>query len=47
MQWGEKASSAWTAVKDSNLLREEAFGLLQDFLPRADVPTLAVCNTLN
>ena len=34
-------------MKDSNLLREEAFGLLQDFLPRADVPTLAVCNTLN
>jgi alpha-mannosidase len=47
VQWGEKASYAWTAVKDSNLLREEAFGLLQDFLPRADVPTLAVCNTLD
>ena len=47
VQWGEKASYAWTAVKDSSLLREEAFGLLQDFLPRADVPTLAVCNTLN
>jgi alpha-mannosidase len=47
VQWGEKASYAWTAVKDSSLLREEAFGLLQEFLPRADVPTLAVCNTLN
>ncbi len=47
VQWGEKASYAWSAVKDSNLLREEAFGLLQDLLPRADVPTLAVCNTLN
>ena len=47
VQWGEKSSYAWSAVKDSNLLREEAFGLLQDFLPRADVPTLAVCNTLN
>jgi hypothetical protein len=47
VQWGEKASYAWTAVKDSNLLREEAFGLLQDYLPRAEVPTLAVCNTLN
>lgn len=46
VQWGEKASYAWTAVKDSSLLREEAFGLLQDFLPRANVPTLAVCNTL-
>ena len=47
VQWGEKGSYVWSAVKDSNLLREEAFGLLQDFLPRADVPTLAVCNTLN
>ncbi|MEI6783399.1 MAG: hypothetical protein WCQ21_21040, partial [Verrucomicrobiota bacterium] len=47
IQWGEKASYAWTAVKDSALLREEAFGLVQGFLPRADVPTLAVFNTLN
>lgn len=47
IQWGEKASYAWTAVKDSALLREEALGLLQGFLPRANVPTLAVFNTLN
>ena len=47
VQWGEKAAYVWTAVKDSNLLREEAFGLLQDYLPRAEVPTIAVINTLN
>jgi hypothetical protein len=47
IQWGEKSSYAWTAVKDSALLREEAFGLVQSFLPRAEVPTLAVFNTLN
>jgi Glycosyl hydrolases family 38 N-terminal domain/Glycosyl hydrolases family 38 C-terminal domain len=47
IQWGEKSSYAWTAVKDSAQLREEAFGVLQDFLPRAEVPTLAVFNTLN
>ena len=47
VQWGEKMSYVWSAVKDSNLLREEAFGLVQDFLPRADVPSLAVFNTLN
>ncbi len=47
VQWGEKSAFAWTAVKDSALLREEAFGLVQSFLPRADVPTLAVFNTLN
>ena len=47
VQWGEKSSYVWSAVKDSALLREEAFGLVQSFLPRADVPTLAVFNTLN
>ena len=47
VQWGEKASYVWSSVKNSNLLREEAFGLVQEFLPRADVPTLAVFNTLN
>jgi hypothetical protein len=47
VQWSEKASYLWTAVKDANLLREDAFGRFQEFLPRADVPTLAVVNTLN
>jgi hypothetical protein len=47
IQWGEKASYVWSAVKDSALLREEALGLVQGFLPRAEVPTLAVFNTLN
>jgi hypothetical protein len=47
VQWSEKSAYVWTAVKDANLLREDAFGLFQEFLPRADVPTLAVVNTLN
>jgi hypothetical protein len=47
VQWGEKASYMWKAVMNSHLLREEAFGLVQDYLPRAEVPTLAVFNTLN
>jgi hypothetical protein len=47
VQWAEKMSYAWTAVKNANLLREEAFGLVQEFLPRAEVPTLAVFNTLS
>lgn len=47
VQWGEKASYVWTAVKAAHLLREDAFGLLQDFLPRQETPTLAVFNTLN
>jgi len=47
VQWGEKSAYVWTAVKNSNLLRERAFGLVQDFLSRTDVPALAVFNTLN
>ena len=47
VQWAEKSSYVWEAVKQSNLLREEAFGLVQDYLPRAEVPTIAVLNTLN
>lgn len=47
VQWAEKSSYVWEAVKQSNLLREEAFGLVQDYLPRAEQPTIAVFNTLN
>lgn len=47
VQWGEKASYVWSAVKDANLLREEALGLLQDHLPRTAAPSLAIFNTLN
>jgi len=47
IQWGEKSAYVWSAVKDSALLREEALGLVQSYLPRAEVPTLAVFNTLN
>lgn len=47
VQWSEKASYVWSAVKEANLLREDAFGLFQEFLPRAEVPTIAVVNTLN
>jgi len=47
VQWAEKAAYVWTAVKDSHQLREQALGLVQDFLPRAELPTIAVFNTLN
>ena len=47
VQWGEKASYVWEAVKKAGLLREEALGALQDHLPRVSVPTVAVFNTLN
>jgi hypothetical protein len=47
VQWGEKGSYVWEAVKEAGLLREEALGMLQAHVPRADVPTIAVFNSLN
>ncbi|NIA31496.1 MAG: hypothetical protein GWP06_16505, partial [Actinobacteria bacterium] len=47
IQWGEKSSYVWNAVKQTAMLHEEAMGLMQQFLPKADVPTIAVFNTLN
>ncbi len=47
VQWGEKSAYVWEAVKQSNLLREEAFGLVQEYLPRSESPVIAVFNTLN
>ena len=47
VQWAEKASYAWEAVKQAALLREEALGALQPFLPRGSAATVAIFNTLN
>jgi hypothetical protein len=46
VQWNEKASYAWDAVKQNRILREEIMGLIQDELPKAGVPTVTVFNTL-
>ncbi len=46
VQWGEKSAYVWEAVKNAAMQREEALGLLQSFIPRSKVPTLAVFNTL-
>ncbi len=47
IQWGEKAAYAWTAVKESSLLKEKAMGFVQPFIKNSDVPTIAIFNTLN
>jgi alpha-mannosidase len=47
VQWGEKSSYVWNAVKNQGLLREEALGLLQEYIPKNDVPTIAIFNTLS
>jgi alpha-mannosidase len=47
VQLGEKESYVWEAVKKNHLLREEVMGLVQPFLPKTNVPTITVLNTLN
>ena len=47
VQWAEKSAYVWTAVKEARILQEAAMGLLQPNVPRADVPTIVVFNTLN
>jgi len=47
IQWGEKAAYAWTAVKESSLLKEKAMGFVQQFIKKSSVPTIVVFNTLN
>ncbi len=46
VQWGEKSSYAWDAVKNAAMLREEALGLLQGSVARSEAATIAVFNTL-
>ncbi len=46
VQWGEKSAYAWESVKSAGMLREEALGLVQEFVPRSEFPTVAVFNTL-
>lgn len=47
IQWAEKSSYVWEAAKETRLLQEAAMGLLQPHFPKADVPVIVVCNTLN
>ncbi|MEO1009913.1 MAG: glycoside hydrolase family 38 C-terminal domain-containing protein [Bacteroidota bacterium] len=47
IQWGQKSAYAWTAFKESSLIQEKTLGMLQQHIPKASVPTIAVFNTLN
>ncbi len=47
VQWGEKSSYAWEAVKRNRILREQAMGLIQGGLPKFEVPSITVFNTLS
>ncbi|MBK7107065.1 MAG: glycosyl hydrolase family 38 [Ignavibacteriae bacterium] len=47
VQWLQKSSYVWDAVKRSKILKEKAMGYIQQFLPKAETSTIAVFNTLN
>ena len=47
VQWAEKASYTWDALKNTQGLYETAAGLLQPYISRGDKPTVTFFNTLN
>jgi hypothetical protein len=47
VQWAEKASYAWEALKNAQIMYETSAGLLQNFIPRGQYPTVTFFNTLN
>ena len=47
VQWGQKSAYAWTAFKESSLITEKALGLIQQYVPKTNVPSIAVFNTLS
>ncbi len=47
VQWAEKGSYAWEALKTAQGLYETSAGLLQSFIPRKEKPTVTFFNTLN
>ncbi len=47
VQWAEKSAYVWEAAKNMRLVQEAGLGLLQTHVPRLDVPTIVVFNTLN
>jgi alpha-mannosidase len=46
VQWGEKSSYCWDAVKKNRILREELMGVIQPALPKFDVPSITVVNSM-
>ena len=47
VQWAEKSSYVWDALKNAQGLYETAAGLLQSYIPRGEKPTVTFFNTLN
>jgi len=47
VQWAEKASYAWEALKTAQIMYETSAGLLQGDIARGEYPTVTFFNTLN
>ena len=47
VQWGQKGSYAWEALKTAQMLYETSMGLLQMDIKRGEYPTVTFFNTLN
>ena len=47
VQWAEKGSYVWEALKNAQIMYETAGGMLQSFIPRGEKPTITFYNTLN
>ncbi|MDR2474207.1 MAG: hypothetical protein LBD53_11745 [Tannerella sp.] len=47
IQWAEKGSYAWEALKNAQIMYETSAGLLQEFIPRQNTPVVTFYNTLN
>ena len=47
VQWAEKASYAWEALKTAQIMYETSIGLLQSDINRGKYPTITFYNTLN
>lgn len=47
VQWAEKGSYVWEALKNAQIMYETAGGLVQTYIPRGEKPTVTFYNTLN
>jgi hypothetical protein len=47
VQWAEKASYVWEALKNAQIMYETSVGLLQSDIQRGEYPTVTFYNTLN
>ena len=46
VQLGQKEAYVWSAVKKNRILREQVMGQVQPYIPKSDLPAVAIFNTL-